>query len=116
MGELAEKAGAPAERIQIVAPAIKASRFSPEGASLRERWDVDDRPVILTLARLVPRKGQDTVIRALPKVAEAIPDIVHVIAGAGPDHGRLRSLAAGPDRPRSRGASSHPTSRTVPIR
>ncbi len=33
-------------------------------------------------------------IRAFPKVAEAIPDVVHVIAGAGPDHGRLRSLAA----------------------
>lgn len=51
-------------------------------------------PVILTLARLEPRKGVDQVIRALPALAARHPGIVHLVAGPGDDRPRLEALAA----------------------
>lgn len=59
-----------------------------------ERHRLDQKQVILTLARLTPRKGQDTVIRALPAVLRQVPNSVYVIAGQGPDEARLRKLVA----------------------
>ncbi|KUJ83639.1 glycosyltransferase family 1 protein [Microbulbifer flavimaris] len=51
-------------------------------------------PVLLTLARLEPRKGVDAVIRALPEVREQHPDVLYIIAGKGDDRPRLEALAA----------------------
>ncbi|MFJ2881391.1 glycosyltransferase family 4 protein [Streptomyces sp. NPDC086796] len=50
--------------------------------------------VILCVARLVPRKGQDTLIRALPLIRSEVPDAALVLVGQGPDEARLRRLAA----------------------
>jgi phosphatidylinositol alpha-1,6-mannosyltransferase len=50
-------------------------------------------PVVLSLARLEPRKGIDMVIRALPALAAAHPGVLHLVAGSGPDAPRLRGLA-----------------------
>ena len=52
------------------------------------------KPVLLTLARLEPRKGADAVIRALPQVRERHPGVLFIIAGAGGDRARLEALAA----------------------
>jgi phosphatidylinositol alpha-1,6-mannosyltransferase len=54
----------------------------------------DADPLLLSLARLEPRKGFDQVIRALPALATEFPSIRHVIAGGGPDRDRLAALAA----------------------
>jgi phosphatidylinositol alpha-1,6-mannosyltransferase len=51
-------------------------------------------PVISTLARLEPRKGVDTVIRAVAELRPHYPGIVYLVAGAGGDLDRLRGLAA----------------------
>jgi phosphatidylinositol alpha-1,6-mannosyltransferase len=51
-------------------------------------------PVLLTLARLEPRKGIDAVLRALPSIRRAFPSASYLIAGAGGDLARLRALAA----------------------
>ena len=50
-------------------------------------------PVLLTLARLEPRKGVDMVIRALPRLAASHPGITLLVAGDGPDNARLAALA-----------------------
>jgi phosphatidylinositol alpha-1,6-mannosyltransferase len=50
-------------------------------------------PVLLTLARLEPRKGVDQVIRALPGLAARHPGILLLVAGSGEDHARLAGLA-----------------------
>jgi phosphatidylinositol alpha-1,6-mannosyltransferase len=50
--------------------------------------------VLLTVARLVPRKGHDTVIRALEKIVLASPETVYVIAGEGSERARLEALVA----------------------
>ncbi|NGO73967.1 glycosyltransferase family 4 protein, partial [Streptomyces boncukensis] len=62
-------------------------------AGVRERLGLDGRPVVLCVARLVPRKGQDALIRALPRVRRAVPDATLLLVGAGPDERRLRALA-----------------------
>ncbi|AOS95918.1 GDP-mannose-dependent alpha-(1-6)-phosphatidylinositol monomannoside mannosyltransferase [Microbulbifer aggregans] len=51
-------------------------------------------PVLLTLARLEPRKGVDAVIRALPAVRRHHPDVLYIVAGKGDDRARLEALAA----------------------
>ncbi|MFJ5044643.1 glycosyltransferase family 4 protein [Streptomyces sp. NPDC088719] len=66
----------------------------PPAGSVRERYGLGGRPVILCAARLVPRKGQDTLIRALPAVRRAVPDAVLLLTGDGPHARTLRRLAA----------------------
>lgn len=90
--DLAIAAGAPAAKVQVVAPAIDPARITPVGADLRSRWGVGQRPVILTLGRLIPRKGQDVVLRALPAIRARVPEVAYVIAGRGPDRERLEAL------------------------
>jgi len=62
-------------------------------AELRARYRLGDRPTVLCLSRLVPRKGQDVLIRALPLIRERIDGAVLVIVGGGPYDKRLRELA-----------------------
>jgi len=50
-------------------------------------------PIILSVGRLVPRKGFDTAIAALPQVRAAVPDARYVVVGNGPDRERLLGLA-----------------------
>jgi phosphatidylinositol alpha-1,6-mannosyltransferase len=61
--------------------------------SARKVLGIDSQNVILTVARLVPEKGIDTVIRSLPKVLSRFPSTVYLVAGGGKDLVRLRQLA-----------------------
>ncbi|WP_433605115.1 glycosyltransferase family 4 protein [Prescottella agglutinans] len=70
--------------------------FRPDPAAraeLRARYGLGDRPTILCLSRLVPRKGQDQLIRALPAIRRSIDGAVLVIVGGGPYAERLQALA-----------------------
>jgi phosphatidylinositol alpha-1,6-mannosyltransferase len=60
---------------------------------LRTRWNVGQAPLLLTVARLVPHKGQDVVIRALAKMRAEFPELRYVIVGEGHDEERLREVA-----------------------
>ena len=70
-------------------------RFNPSRGTgaLRRRWGVGDAPVILTVARLVPHKGQDMGIRAIATLRRDFPELRYIIVGEGSDEGRLRALA-----------------------
>ncbi|MGI5228799.1 glycosyltransferase family 4 protein [Actinoallomurus sp. CA-142502] len=77
-------------------PGVDTDVFRPdEAVSKQIRTDLRlyDRQVILCVARLVPRKGVDMLIRALPLVRRNVPDAVLLIVGKGPDEARLRKLA-----------------------
>ena len=66
--------------------------------ALRKQWQLDaDQPVILSLGRLVRKKGVRYLIEALPSVVRACPNVRCVVAGAGPELDELRSLAAASD-------------------
>lgn len=60
---------------------------------LRARWRVGDSPLIITVARIVPHKGQDMGIRALAALGGEFPDLRYIIVGSGHDEARLRGLA-----------------------
>ncbi|MFE4513075.1 glycosyltransferase family 4 protein [Kitasatospora sp. NPDC056783] len=78
----------PDARLARLVPGVDASVFRPAG-----RRSPDGPPVILCVARLVPRKGQDALIRALPAIRRAVPGATLVLVGRGPDEDRLRGLA-----------------------
>ena len=83
--------GVAPERVCIVNPGVDLQRFRPEPGELdAPELAAHTGPRLLTITRLVPRKGVDTVIQALP----ALPDDVHYfIGGSGPDRERLLALA-----------------------
>ncbi|HUH12415.1 MAG TPA: glycosyltransferase family 4 protein [Longimicrobiales bacterium] len=83
-------------RVRVVHPGTDPVRFRPGagGAALRQRLALGDAPVLLSVCRLMPRKGIDTVLRALPEVRRARPDLVYLVAGHGPDRARLEGLAS----------------------
>jgi phosphatidylinositol alpha-1,6-mannosyltransferase len=79
-----------------LAPGVDADRFQPDPQAreaMREELGLDGAPVLLCLARLVPRKGQDLLIKAFPKVLGHVPDARLLIVGAGPCEKNLRKLA-----------------------
>jgi phosphatidyl-myo-inositol dimannoside synthase len=88
---------AAAARMTRLAPGVDSGAFRPGvgGAALRERLGLGGRPVVICVSRLVPRKGQDTLIRAWPDIRAAIPDAALLLVGGGPYAGRLRRLASG---------------------
>ncbi len=61
---------------------------------LRASLGIGDSPIMLTVARLVPHKGQDVAIQALASTREEFPDLHYVIVGKGADEARLGSLAS----------------------
>jgi len=69
--------------------------FNPsrDTGSLRRRWGVGDAPIMLTVARLVPHKGQDVGIRALAMLSRDFPELRYIMVGEGHDEQRLRALA-----------------------
>ena len=69
--------------------------FNPsrDTGALRRRWGIGDAPILLTVARLVPHKGQDMGIRALASLARDFPDLRYIMVGEGHDEQRLRALA-----------------------
>src|SRR5438105_2351080 len=69
--------------------------FNPsrDTGALRRRWGIGDGPIILTVARLVPHKGQDMGIRALATLSRDFPELRYIMVGEGHDELRLRSLA-----------------------
>lgn len=87
----------PRAALEYLPPGVDTDRFRPDPDArqrLRERYGLGDRPTVLCLSRLVRRKGQDQLIRALPQITAAVPGAVLVIVGGGPDADHLRGLAA----------------------
>ncbi|HZE07614.1 MAG TPA: glycosyltransferase family 4 protein, partial [Gemmatimonadaceae bacterium] len=60
---------------------------------LRAAWRIGQSPLLLTVARLIPHKGQDVTIRAVAALGQEFPTLRYAIVGVGPDETRLRSLA-----------------------
>jgi phosphatidylinositol alpha-1,6-mannosyltransferase len=81
------------ERVLVFPNGVDSARYRPglDVSELRGRLGLRDEKVVLTLARVVERKGHDTVIRSLPEVLGVIPDVRYVIAGAA-DAATMRRL------------------------
>ena len=79
-----------------LSPGVDTDRFEPDSvarAELRARYGLGERPVVVCVSRLVPRKGQDMLIRALPAIRQRVPGAALVIVGGGPYGDDLAQLA-----------------------
>ncbi|MFG2620287.1 glycosyltransferase family 4 protein [Streptomyces sp. NPDC048507] len=85
-----------AARMVQLPPGVDEKTFHPGsgGAEVRARLGLTGRPVAVCVSRLVPRKGQDTLIEAMPRILAAVPDAVLLVVGGGPYEADLRALAA----------------------
>lgn len=87
---------AAAQRLARLAPGVDTDVFHPGagGAAIRRRLGLADRPIVLSVSRLVARKGQDTLIRAWPQVraADGMQPAL-MLVGGGPAATRLKRLA-----------------------
>jgi phosphatidyl-myo-inositol dimannoside synthase len=84
-----------AARMRRLSPGVDVAAFRPGagGAAIRRRLGLADRPVVVCVSRLVPRKGQDTLLRVWPAVLAAVPDAALLIVGGGPFMKNLESLS-----------------------
>jgi phosphatidylinositol alpha-1,6-mannosyltransferase len=86
----------PHAALEHLPPGVDTDRFAPDPAAraeLRARYGLGERPVVVCLSRLVPRKGQDMLIRALPQIRERVCGAALVIVGGGPYASTLQRLA-----------------------
>jgi len=91
---LVREVGVDPRRIHVVCNGVDAHRFHPvDPSAFVRRHGLSSRRRILTIGRLVRRKGIDTVIEALPRIIDAFGDVSYVVAGDGPDGARLKDLA-----------------------
>jgi phosphatidylinositol alpha-1,6-mannosyltransferase len=94
----AERAANRGLPITVVPPGVDTDRFRPlddaERAAARARFGLPiDCQLIVSISRLVPRKGFDSAIRASAQLRASRPDVVLAISGSGRDERRLRRLA-----------------------
>jgi phosphatidyl-myo-inositol dimannoside synthase len=94
-GGLMARAGVEAARIHVVPNGVDAQRFAGKTAGdFYRKRGLRGRRIMLTVARLVRRKGADKVIEALPEIAARHPDVSYAVIGSGPDRARLEEIAA----------------------
>jgi phosphatidylinositol alpha-1,6-mannosyltransferase len=94
----------PTARLEHLPPGVDTDRFEPDPvarAQLRARYRLGQRPVVVCISRLVPRKGQDMLIQALPDIRARVADAALVVVGGGPYAEALHRLA------RDRGVGPH---------
>lgn len=97
----------------LVPPGVDTDRFHPldkdERAAARARLGLPvEGRLVVSLSRLVPRKGMDTLIRAAALLAPSRPDLTVAIGGGGRDHDRLARLVGSTGAPvRLLGRVSH---------
>jgi phosphatidylinositol alpha-1,6-mannosyltransferase len=87
----------PAASLEYLPSGVDTDRFRPDPAGraeLRKRYRLGERPTVVCLSRLVPRKGQDMLIRALPSIRQRVDGAALVIVGGGPYLEVLQKLAS----------------------
>jgi len=100
----AERAAGRALPSVLVPPGVDVDRFAPlddaQRAAARARLGLPATGrLVVSVSRLVPRKGMDVLIRAAALLAPARPDLTVAIAGGGRDHDRLARLIGGTGAP-----------------
>jgi phosphatidylinositol alpha-1,6-mannosyltransferase len=85
----------PTAALEYLPPGVRVDTFRPDRVArlaVRDRYGLGDAPLLLSVSRLVARKGQDTLIRAVPAILRRVPEATVLIVGDGPDGPRLRGL------------------------
>ncbi|MEP6599071.1 MAG: glycosyltransferase family 4 protein [Actinomycetota bacterium] len=99
LGEYTRRRLAPAlggdSMLRQLTPGVDVETFRQDvdGSVVRERYGLLGRPVVVCVSRLVARKGQDTLIRALPAIRRVVPGTALLLVGRGPYRKALVRLA-----------------------
>jgi glycosyltransferase involved in cell wall biosynthesis len=83
-------------RIEFVPGAINSSEYKPLGHKQEQRQKLnipEDKFVLFTLRRLVPRMGLENLIKAMPLILKANPRTYLIIGGSGPLMNQLKELS-----------------------
>lgn len=89
--------GVDPSKTHVLHPGVDLLRFRPDSGRrirARRRLGVDGNQVILSVGRLVARKGGDQVVASMPEILQALPNAILLMAGRGPHEDSLRALAA----------------------
>jgi len=77
--------GEAAAHMVKIAPGIDTDHFSPQDATqLRRELELTEKKVIVSVGRLVHRKGQDVLIEAMPAIIKEVPEAHILMIGEGP--------------------------------
>jgi phosphatidylinositol alpha-1,6-mannosyltransferase len=81
--------------VSVLYPGADVERFRPdlETDAIRGAFGVGERPLVVCVSRLVPRKGQDVLIRAMGSIRARVPEATLLIVGGGPYEAKLRAMA-----------------------
>jgi len=93
-------AGVPDDRINIITPGIDPSLMdtpAPEINQADQLYRLSGRPVIITVGRLVARKGHEKVMEILPELVKDFPGLVYLVVGDGIYRQHLEKTAAALD-------------------
>lgn len=87
--------GVEGKKVLKITPAVDTATFRPDidCAEIRNRLGVEGKKILLTVARLVARKGIDAVINALGDIHAQFPHVVYVVIGKGEAQDYLKKLA-----------------------
>lgn len=83
-------------RMRQLTPGVDADVFGPDPvarAEVRRQFGLGQAPVIVCVSRMVARKGQDTLVRAMPAIRAAVPDAQLLLVGDGPHRSTVERLA-----------------------
>lgn len=85
----------PRDKITLIHNGVDTERFSPgpRNQALIDRHGLAGKRIILSVGRVVPRKGMDAIVRALPAILEAVPDAHFLVVGGGKYRAMVESLA-----------------------
>ena len=77
-----------------IAPGIDTAHFIPQPDAMQKRKELglQDKKMIISVGRLVHRKGQDNLIQAMPAVLKKIPNAHLLLVGEGPYRKHLEKL------------------------
>ncbi|MGH3918836.1 MAG: glycosyltransferase family 4 protein [Pseudonocardiaceae bacterium] len=86
----------PQAALELLPPGVDCAAFHPDPvarAEIRRRHRLGEAPVVLCVSRLVARKGQDTLVKALPAIRRQVPGATLLLVGGGPRRAELHRLA-----------------------
>jgi phosphatidylinositol alpha-1,6-mannosyltransferase len=87
--------GIPEMQIVIIPPGLNVNKLiggSEFNEDIRDKYDLHGKKVMITVSRLVERKGHDVTLKAISHVIERIPSLKYLICGDGPHRGELERL------------------------
>lgn len=81
-------------RVTMITPGVDCTAFRPGERPewIAREYELGTSPVIVTVGRLVKKKGHETVLRSIPTVLKSVPDFKYLVVGSGPEETRLRNL------------------------